>query len=127
MAYNGDATNSKCYNAVETMIINVDTTTDIGKKLYIPAYWAEFQVIAQDFIAVSAATYIDCNLDQVVLTLSHLASSEGVASASGRVTGAMPFEFKKCQSVYQFPKFYDTQEKGFAYGKCLSILLNYTI
>ena len=56
MAYNGDATNSKCYNAVETMIINIDTTTDIGKKLYIPAYWAEFQVIAQDFIAVSAAT-----------------------------------------------------------------------
>jgi len=42
MAYNGDATNSKCYRASEDMIISLDTSNDILKKLYIPAYIAEF-------------------------------------------------------------------------------------
>lgn len=127
MAYNGDATNSKCYNAAEDMIISLDTSTDVFKKMWIPAYLAEAQIQVQDLVAILAATYIDCSIDKVFLTLTNLASSEGVASASGRVAGAMPFEFGRCQKAYQNPKFYSTGEKGVIYGKCLSILLNYTI
>ena len=127
MAYNGDATNSKCYNAAEDMIISLDTSTDVFKKLWIPAYLAEAQIQIQDLTAILAATYIDCSIDKIFLTLASLASSEGVASASGRVTGALPFEIRKCQSAYQNPKWYSTSEKGIIYGNCLSIVLNYTI
>ena len=127
MAYNGDATNSKCYNAAEDMIISLDTSTDVFKKLWIPAYLAEAQVQIQDLVAILAATYIDCSIDKIFLTLASLASSEGIASASGRVTGALPFEIGKCQQAYQKPKAFSTPEKGVIYGKCLSIILNYTI
>ena len=127
MAYNGDATNSKCYNAAEDMIISLDTSTDVFKKLWIPAYLAEAQIQIQDLTAILAATYIDCSIDKIFLTLASLASSEGIASASGRVTGALPFEIRKCQSAYQNPKKYSTSEKGIIYGNCLSIILNYTI
>ena len=127
MAYNGDATNSKCYNAAEDMIISLDTSTDVFKKLWIPAYLAEAQIQVQDLVAILAATYIDCSIDKVFLTLATLASSEGVASASGRIAGALPFEVRRCQAAYQNPKLFSTAEKGVIYGKCLSIALNYTI
>jgi len=91
MAYNGDATNSKCYNAAEDMIISLDTSTDVFKKLWIPAYLAEAQIQIQDLVAILAATYIDCSIDKIFLTLTALATSEGVASASGRLAGALPF------------------------------------
>lgn len=100
MAYNGDATNSKCYLAAEDMIISLDTSTDVFKKLWIPAYLAEAQIQIQDLVAILAATYIDCSIDKVFLTLATLASSEGVASASGRVAGALPFEVRACQEAY---------------------------
>ena len=33
---------SKCYTAAESFIIGLDTTSDIWRKIYISAYWAEF-------------------------------------------------------------------------------------
>lgn len=127
MAYNGDATNSRCYRAAEDMIISLDTGNDVIKKLYIPAYWAEFQVQVQDLVAITAATYVDCSIDKVFLTVSQLASSEGVSTVSARVAGALPFEISRCQAAYKFPHLFTTAERGFRYGKCLSIILNYTI
>ena len=62
MAYNGDATNSKCYSAAESAIISLDTSTDVFKKLYIPAYLAEAQIQIQDLIAILAAVNIDCSV-----------------------------------------------------------------
>ena len=35
---------SKCFNAAESFIIAMDTASDILRKIYISAYWAEFQV-----------------------------------------------------------------------------------
>lgn len=60
MAYN--TANSKCYGAAETLIISLDTSTDVFKKIYIPAYIAEAQVQVQDLIAILAAVNIDCSL-----------------------------------------------------------------
>ena len=127
MAYNGDATNSQCYLAAETMIISLDTSTDVFKKIWIPAYLAEAQIQIQDLIAILAAVNIDCSLQQVILNVSQLASSEGISTVSARVAGALPFEMKACQQAYQYPEFFTTQQKGYRYGKCLSILLDHTI
>lgn len=127
MAYNGDATNSNCYSAAESFVISLDTSTDIFKKMYKPAYLAEAQIQAQDLLAITSALYIDCSLDKVYTTLKSIASSEGISTASARVTGALPFEIKDCIDVYKFPTFFSTKERGSKYGKCVSILLNYTI
>ena len=35
---------SKCFSAAESFIVAMDTTSDILRKIYITAYWAEFQV-----------------------------------------------------------------------------------
>jgi len=32
---------SKCFSAAESFIVSLDTLTDIWKKIYITAYWAE--------------------------------------------------------------------------------------
>ena len=127
MTYGDNGGDSKCYNAAESFIISTDTSSDIIKKLYITAYWAEAQVTLQDFIAISSGLFVDCQLTQLFNTVSHLASSEGVSQVGGRVAGALPFEMSRCIETYNDPDSFNTQEKGYRYGKCLSIILNYTI
>lgn len=127
MQYNTSGTNSKCYDAFESSVIALDTTSDILAKMYIPAYWAEAQVQVQDLVAVSSTVFVDCNVDKMFNTLTHLATTEGVSELSARVAGAFMFEISKCMDVYSKPDEYTTQESGQAYGKCLSILLNFTI
>jgi len=127
MTYGDNGADSKCYNAAESFIISTDTSSDIIKKLYITAYWAEAQVTLQDFIAISSGLFVDCQLTQLFNSVSQLASSEGVSQVSGRVAGALPFEISRCIETYNDPKSFTTQEKGYRYGKCLSIILNYTI
>jgi len=127
MSYNGDATNSKCYSAAESTIISVDTFSDILKKAYITAYWAEIQISTQDLISLTAGVFIDCSVDKLFNTVTNLASSEGLSTVGGRVTGALPFEIKKCTEVYKHPDAFSAKERGNAYGKCASIVLNYTI
>ena len=100
MQYNTAGTDSKCYDAAESFIIGLDTTTDIFSKLYIPAYWAEGQVQFQDITAISSALFVDCNLDKMFTTLTHLATSEGVSELTGRVAGAAFFEFSKCADAW---------------------------
>jgi len=96
MTYNGDATDSNCYSAAESMIVSIDSGSDILKKLWITAYWAEAQIQLQDFIAISSGLYIDCSGDKLFNTLSTIASSEGMSTAGGRVAGALPFEIGTC-------------------------------
>ena len=60
-------------------------------------------------------------------TLTHLATSEGVSELTGRVAGAAFFEFSKCFDAYSNPDAYTQKERSNAYGKCTSVLLNFTI
>ena len=103
MQYNTAGSDSACYDAAESLIIGLDTSSDVFAKLYIPAYWSELQVQVQDLTAILAATFVDCNLDKMFTTLTHLASSEGVSELTGRVAGAAFFEFSKCLDVYSNP------------------------
>ena len=118
---------SKCYNAFEDLVIGVDTTQDLLKKIYIPAYLAQTQVQTQDLIAMGAAFYVDCSLDKFFNNLTHLATEEGVSEISGRVAGAYLFEISAAQKVWNNPSDYSTQEKGKTYGRALAVILNYTI
>ena len=95
MTYTNGAS-SKCYDAAESVIISLDTGSDVLKKIYIPAYLPELQVQIQDFIAISAAFYVDCSIDKFFNTVTHLASSEGLSELGGRLAGAFMFEIKKC-------------------------------
>ena len=126
MSY-GNATNSQCYNAFESIIVSIDTGSDVLRKIYIPAWLAEAQVQFQDFIYVFAALYVDCKFDKFFTTVSHLATSEGVTELVARGGGAMPFELSTCIDVYQNPENYTKTERGYANGQCISIILNWTI
>merc|ERR1712110_976026 len=95
MTYN-EGNESNCYNAAESLIIAIDTGSDILKKMYIPAFWAEAQVTSQDFISIIAGVYVDCNLDKAFNTATELFTSEGLSQLSGRVLGAWPFEISQC-------------------------------
>ncbi len=125
LAYNPN--NNNCYNALESFIISLDTSSDIMKKLYIPAFWAEAQVQTQDLFAITSMLYVDCALSKMFTTISHLFSSEGVSELSGRVMGAYPFEIRKCQEAWNNKSEFDTAERGYRYGQCLGIILNYSI
>ena len=56
-----------------------------------------------------------------------MATSEGVSELTGRVAGAAFFEFSKCFDAYSNPDAYTQKERSNAYGKCTSVLLNFTI
>ena len=126
MQYNSGATDSRCFDSAESIIIGFNTFSDIAAKLYIPAYWAELQVQFQDTSALSSAVFVDCNLDKMFTTLTHLATSEGLSELSGRVVGAAFFELSKCANARGNPELTGS-EKSKIYGKCASVLLNFTI
>ena len=126
MTYGGGSA-SQCYDVMESLIISLDTGTDVIKKMYIPAFWAEAQVQAQDFLSILAATYITCNLDKLFNTATALFTTEGMSQVSGRVLGAWPFEMTQCRIAYSNKDAFSSTERGYIYGKCLSIIMNYTI
>ena len=78
------------------MVIGFDTSTDIFAKLYIPAFWAEGQVQLQDLVSVSSGVFVNCNIDKMLGTLTHLITVEGVSELAGRAVGAWPFELSTC-------------------------------
>lgn len=125
LAYNPQ--NNQCYYALESFIIASDTSSDIFKKLYIPAFWAEGQVQTQDLMAISSMLYVDCKMSKAFTTISHIFSSEGVSELGGRVMGAYPFEISDCIEKWNNSDAYDTSKRGYSYGKCLSVILNYSI
>lgn len=126
LTYNQDG-EGICYSAIESFIISLDTSTDILKKIYIPAYLPEAQVAIQDFTAISAALYVDCALDKLFNMLIHLASQEGITEISGRLAGDYLFGIQQFLDVRAEPENYSTQERGRIYGKTVSTALNYYI
>jgi len=126
LSYGGQGEGA-CYDAAESWIISWDTGTDVLKKLYIPAFWAEAQIQLQDFISITSAFYVDCDVNKLFNTVTHLVSSEGLTELSGRVSGAYFFEIRECQDCFREPDLCSKKEKGYRYGKCASIALNYTI
>jgi hypothetical protein len=76
---------------------------------------------------VSSGVYVDCSVDKAFNTATHLFSTEGLSELGGRLAGAYPFELSDCIEKYKNSNLYTTQERGMAYGKCISITLNYTI
>ena len=78
MSY-GEGSNSQCYDSMESFIISLDTGTDVLKKMYIPAFWAEAQIQSQDFLSILASTYIQCNFDKLFNTATALFTSEGLS------------------------------------------------
>lgn len=117
--------NSKCYDASEDVIIALDTSTDLIKKFYIPAIWAEIMIQVQDITALAAAFYVDCSLNKFFNQVSHLFTEEGTTEVSGRVAGAYFFEISHAQKVWNNKQDYSLQEQGQAYGKAFSVVSNY--
>lgn len=126
MTYNKNV-ESKCFNAVEDFMISFDTGTDVFRKIYIPAYWSEGQIMLQDIIAITSGVYVDCNLDKAMNTITHLISTEGVSELAGRLAGAGAFELKDCIQAMKKNSGLEREEKGYRYGRCLSVIFNYTI
>ena len=124
MSYNQGG-NSKCYNASEDIIIAMDTSTDLLKKVYIPAIWAEIMVQVQDITALTAAFYVDCSLNKFFNQISHLFTEEGTTEVSGRIAGAYFFEISAAQKAWQEPENYTAKEKGQIYGRAFSVVANY--
>ena len=117
--------NSKCYDASEDIIIAIDTSSDLIKKFYIPAIWAEMMVQAQDITALTAAFYVDCSVNKFFNQVSHLFTEEGTSEVTGRVAGAYFFEIAAAQKVWNNPDDYTSKEKGQAYGRAFSVVANY--
>ena len=128
MTYNGESSNSKCYNAIQSLVIAYDTSTDILKKIYIPAYLPEVQIQLQDTIAISSGFYVDCSIDKFFYTVIHLASQEGVTEISGRVAGAYFFEISAALDAWNDTEGKITRsEAAKRYGIAAATTLNYFI
>jgi len=97
------------------------------KKFFIPAIWAEILVQLQDMTALSAAFYVDCNVNKFFNQMIHLASEEGMTEISGRVAGAYFFEIKAAQEAWNEPEKFSSKEKGLRYGRALATITNYTL
>jgi len=127
LQYNQNGGTSSCYDAFESAVIGLDTTTDIFAKLYIPAFWSEGQVQMQDLVSVTSAVFVDCNIDKMFGTMSHLATVEGLSELGGRSLGAWPYEISTAIDTFSNSDNYTYQESGYNYGRLISIVLNFTI
>ena len=99
--YNSGTQEGKCYGAMESLVIALDTSSDLLKKVYIPAYLAEIQVNVQDTSIILAASYVDCDLDKLFNAVSHLVSTEGVTELVSRLAAAYFFEISDCIEKWQ--------------------------
>ena len=125
MSYSGTG-DSKCFDATESVIIALDTASDLFKKFFIPAIWSEMMIQAQDMTALSAALYVDCSADKFFNQLIHLSSEEGISEVTGRVAGSYFFEISAAQKAWN-DKDMSSRDKGIAYGRAISVITNYTI
>jgi len=81
----------------------------------------------QDLVATSSAVFVDCNVDKMFNTLTHMFTTEGVTELSGRLGGAAFFELSDCLDVWNDGDNFSTADASKIYGKCFSVLLNFTI
>lgn len=122
-----DYGSSRCYNALEDSIIAGDTLSDVVRKLYKPAMLPEFQILIQDMSALYASVYVECNVTAAFSTATKFVSAEGQSELIARAGAAIPFEIRQCQDAWAQRSTMSTQEQGYKYGKCISIIFDWRI
>ena len=103
----------------------VDALGTIFTKIYLPWYWSEAMINLQDGNALLAGFYLECKMDKLMYTMTHLLSVEGLAELFARALGSIP-SYLMLYEVVIDPSSSD-MELGFAIGKVSGNILDYKI
>ena len=52
----------KCYTAIESDILNIDTMLSLLGNAYLPENWADILLTSQDLVDLQAAIFANCNI-----------------------------------------------------------------
>ncbi len=54
----------------------------------------------QDLVSVTSGVFMNCNIDKMLGTMTHLITVEGLSELGGRAVGAWPFELSTCVDTF---------------------------
>ncbi len=83
-------------------------------------------VLMQDMIALVSQIYINCSMDKLFITLTHVPTIEGGTAMLGRIVASLNFEVKDWEDISNNP-FATDSDKGCAAGHALQAILKYQI
>ena len=115
-----------CRNSFEGIFVNFDTFGNVLSKIYLPWYWPDGMVLMQDMVALTSQIYVNCSVDKLMVTLTHLPTIEGGTAMLGRIVASLNFEIADWQAISENPFATDT-EKGCAAGHAAQAILKYQI
>ena len=131
LMYHPGTVNS-CFNAIEGTFLAWDTSLDVIIKLYLPWYWADFQVTIQDTVSMMSDFYSSCDIDKLFTTLTKLITVEGISELASRAVGAIFFEYKDLVNAFKKDEvtkklILSSYEIGYYFGRAISVTFAWTI
>jgi len=124
MSFDGTANNS-CFESMENLLVSIDSSGKILRKLYIPENLANLQIEFQNGIVLSSDMYVTCALSSFFYTLTGLFTSEGLTELQGRAISAYPFQFRDAERAWRNPEEFPLAERYQRYGKLIALLCDY--
>lgn len=118
--------NSACFTAIESLLLASQNAISLMPKVILPWYSSEVQLVTQDFIALNAGWYTDCEVSKFFNTMTGLASSEGLSEMGARGSGSYMFEYKSYKKLKADPNATSFQ-KGKSFGALFAIIVDYHI
>lgn len=107
-------------------MLAADNGFSLLTKVMFPWYWSEIQLTVQDSVALNAGFYTECDVNKFFLTMSALATSEGLSEMGARFGGSYMFQYKEYKKVKELPGATGFQ-KGEAFGNLFAAVADYHI
>ena len=97
MYQSSDGTN--CFSSLAGFMGTADALATCFTKIYMPWYWSEAMINMQDANALLSGFFIECKVDKMFYTVTHLISVEGVVELAARALGSVPAYVKFAEVI----------------------------
>lgn len=124
--YDMSGSQSKCFLSVEDALTATSNLGYVLKNVYMPWFWADGQMVAQDAIVVYGGIYLDCDVNKFFDSMTELISAEGASALSARASAAYMTSYRSWKKVRDDPEISRFSQSE-SFGRLLSDVLNYTI
>ena len=116
-----------CFAAIEGTLISFDTFTIVIAHLYLPWYWADFQVVLMDTTTLMSSLYSKCEIDKFLTTSTKFITIEGLSELGSRALGAIFFEYADLIAAFHPELGLTPFEKGIYVGRAIAVTFAWTI
>ena len=91
LSYNINA-QTNCYSAVASSVLSIDDLFSLLVELYDVTQWADISLVLQSIVTYSALVIYDCEVADMVQTLSGFISLQGASALGARLGVTVLFE-----------------------------------